>query len=342
MPLIQEALEQIIGGTALDRRQAMGVMDEIMTGEATPVQVAGFLVALRIKGETVEEMVGLVESMRAHATTVALAEPLVDTCGTGGDRMGTFNISTGAALVVAGAGGRVAKHGNRAASSRCGSADVLEALGVRIALRAEQVQQCVDSVGFGFLFAPNFHPAMRHAAGPRRELGTRTIFNVLGPLASPARVRRQAVGVGEPSLAPKMAEVLHRLGHTRALVFHGDDGLDELTVTGPSTVYDVSPKGVKEYRLDPLELGIPRARPEELLGGDPPHNARLLQEVLAGQPGPRREIVVFNAAAALIALGQAADWKEGLKLARAAVDSGEARERLGQLVHLSAKLGDGP
>ncbi len=339
MPYIQQALEQIIGGKDLDRRQAIAVMDEIMTGEATPVQVAGFLVALRIKGETVEEMVGLVESMRAHATTVALSEPLVDTCGTGGDRAGTFNISTGAALVVAGAGGRVAKHGNRAASSRCGSADVLEALGVRIALPAEQVRQCVDTVGFGFLFAPNFHPAMRHAAGPRRELGTRTIFNVLGPLASPAKVRRQAVGVGDRSLAPRMAEVLHRLGHARALVFHGDDGLDELTVTGLSTVYDVSPQGVKEYRLDPLELGIARAGPQELVGGDPPHNARLLEEVLDGHPGPRRDIVALNAAAALIALDRAADWKEGLRLAEAAVDSGGAQARLRQLVRLSSELG---
>ncbi len=338
MPLIQQAIEQVIAGRGLERSQASAVMDEIMTGEATPVQVAGFLVALRMKGETVDEMLGLVESMRAHATTVLLAEPVVDTCGTGGDRAGTFNISTAAALVVAGAGGRVAKHGNRAASSRCGSADVLEALGVQIALPPEQVRRCVEEVGFGFLFAPTFHPAMRHAAVPRRELGTRTIFNVLGPLASPALVRRQAVGVGDPSLAPKMAEVLHRLGHERALVFHGDDGLDELSITGPSTIYDVSPTGVREYRLDPRDLGIPRARAEDLLGGDPPQNAGLLREVLDGSPGPRRDIVALNATAALIALGRASTWESGLQMASEAIASGRARARLQQLVQLSREL----
>jgi anthranilate phosphoribosyltransferase len=338
MPLIQQATEQMIAGQGLARDQAGAVMDEIMAGEATPVQVAGFLVALRMKGETVEAFVGLVESMRAHATVVSLEGLVVDTCGTGGDRLGTFNISTAAALVVAGAGGRVAKHGNRAASSRCGSADVLEALGVEIALGPEAVRRCLDEVGFAFLFAPNFHPAMRHAAATRRELGIRTIFNVLGPLASPARVRRQSVGVGDPSLAPKMAEVLQRLGHQRALVFHGEDGLDELTTTGASAVYDVTPDGVRPYRLDPQVLGIARSRLEDLSGGDPPHNARLLTKVLSGQSGPHRDIVALNAAAALIALGRSTDWKPALQTAYDAIDSGAAARCLERLVALTQRL----
>jgi anthranilate phosphoribosyltransferase len=338
MPRIQQATEQMIAGQALARGQAAGVMDEIMAGEATPVQVAGFLVALRMKGETVEEMVGLVESMRAHATVVSLDGPVVDTCGTGGDRQGTFNISTAAALVVAGAGGRVAKHGNRAASSRCGSADVLEALGVAIALGPEAVRRCVDEVGFAFLFAPTFHPAMRHAAATRRELGIRTIFNVLGPLASPAQVRRQSVGVGDASLAPKMAEVLQRLGHQRALVFHGEDGLDELTTTEASVVYDVTPDGVRHYRLDPQDLGIARSRLEDLMGGDPRHNARLLAGAISGQRGPHRDIVALNAAAALIALGRAPDWKPALQAASDAIDSGAATRCLERLVALTQRL----
>lgn len=338
MPLIQQATEQLIAGQGLARSQAGAVMDEIMGGEVTPAQVAGFLVALRMKGETVEEIVGLVESMRAHATVVALDGLVVDTCGTGGDRQGTFNISTAAALVVAGAGGRVAKHGNRAASSRCGSADVLEALGVEIALGPEAVRRCVDEVGFAFLFAPNFHPAMRHVAAPRHELGIRTIFNVLGPLASPARVRRQSVGVGDPGLAPKMAEVLQRLGHQRALVFHGDDGLDELTTTGASVVYDVTADGVRRYRLDPQDLGIGRSRLEDLIGGDPQHNARLVADVLAGHGGPHRDIVALNAAAALIALGRSPDWKPALQAAYDAIDSGAAARCLERLVALTQRL----
>ncbi len=338
MSVIQEAIEQMIAARELGRSQAAAAMDEIMSGEATPAQVAGFLVALRMKGESVEEMVGFVKSMQAHATTITFDEPVVDTCGTGGDRVGTFNISTAAALVVAGAGGRVAKHGNRAASSRCGSADVLEALGVTLTLPAQQVRQCVLEVGFGFLFAPNFHPAMRHAAVPRRELGVRTIFNVLGPLASPARVRRQAVGVGEAQLAPKMAEVLHRLGHRRALVFYGEDGLDELSTTGPSRVHDVTPDGVREYRLDPQALGIRLARLEDLLGGDPPHNAQLMERVLSGEAGPLRDIVALNAAAPLIALERAADWPAGLEMARASLDSGRALNCLRQVIEFSRRV----
>src|SRR5438309_9151523 len=249
--LLRDALERIVGGENLDIRPAQGVMDRIMDGAATPAQMGAILAALRLKGETDDELAGMVMSMRDHATRVELGVDAVDTCGTGGDGSGTFNISTAAALVVAGAGCPVAKHGNRAASSRCGSADVLEALGMTIALSPSAVRRCVECAGIGFLFAPAFHPAMRHAAPVRRELGVRTVFNVLGPLANPARVRHQALGVGAPDLAARMAGVLHRLGHRRAIVFAGPGGLDELGLAGPAHCYEVTPAGVRDFELDP-------------------------------------------------------------------------------------------
>jgi anthranilate phosphoribosyltransferase len=330
-----EAIEQLLQGTALARHQARDVMDQVMAGEVTTGQLAGLLIALRAKGETVEEMTGFVESMRAHATPLELPAGAIDTCGTGGDRAGTFNISTAAAFVAAGAGIPVAKHGNRAASSRCGSADVLEALGVDITLDADGVRRCIEGAGMGFCFAPTFHPAMRHAGPARRELGVRTVFNVLGPLANPGRVRRQALGVGAPPLAPLMIRVLKDLGHERALVFYGDDGLDELTTTGGSRVFELRDGGVREYELDPADLGLGRSRPEDLLGGTPPENAQLLRNVLGGEIGPRRDVVLLNAAAAVLAAGRADDWPEALTVARESLDSGRARKVLDRLIETS-------
>ena len=330
-----EAIEQLLQGTPLRREQARNVMDQVMAGEATSVQIAGLLIALRAKGETVEEMTGFVESMRAHATPLDLPSGAIDTCGTGGDRAGTFNISTAAAFVAAGAGIPVAKHGNRAASSRCGSADVLEALGVDITLDSAGVRRCIDVAGMGFCFAPTFHPAMRHAGPARRELGVRTVFNVLGPLANPGRVRRQALGVGAAPLAPLMVRVLKDLGHDRALVFYGEDGLDELTTTGGSRVFQLKDGNVSEYELDPQGLGLSRARTEDLQGGNPSENADLLRQVLNGAEGPRREVVLLNAAAAVLVAGRAEEWPQALAVARESLDSGRARQVLDRLVETS-------
>ena len=330
-----EAIEQLLAGTPLTREQARNVMDQVMAGEATPVQVAGVLIALRAKGETVEEMAGFVDSMRAHATPLAVPNDTIDTCGTGGDRAGTFNISTAAALVAAGAGIPVAKHGNRAASSRCGSADVLEALGVDITLAADGVRRCIDVARIGFCFAPTFHPAMRHAGPARRELGVRTVFNVLGPLANPGRVRRQALGVGAAPLAPLMIRVLQDLGHERALVFYGEDGLDELTTTGPSRVFELKAGTVSEYELDPRDLEVARSQPSDLKGGTPPENAELLRRVLEGEAGPRRDVVLLNAAAAVLAAGRAEEWPAAMAVARESLDTGRARQVLDRLVQAS-------
>jgi anthranilate phosphoribosyltransferase len=333
--LLSDAIEQLLGGTALSREQARQVMDQVMAGEATAVQLAGVLIALRAKGETADEMTGFVESMRAHATPLEVPEGTIDTCGTGGDRAGTFNISTAAGMVAAGAGIPVAKHGNRAASSRCGSADVLEALGVDITLGPDGVRRCIDAAGMGFCFAPTFHPAMRHAGPARRELGVRTVFNVLGPLANPGRVRRQSLGVGASSMAPLMVRVLRDLGHDRALVFYGEDGLDELTTTGPSRVFELREGQVKEYELEPEALGLKRAEPGDLRGGTPPENAALLRDVLGGQAGPRRDVVLLNAAAAVLAAGRAGDWPEAIEVAKESLDSGRAQRALDQLIETS-------
>ena len=330
-----EALEQLLQGTPLRREQARSVMDQVMAGEATAVQIAGLLIALRAKGETVDEMTGFVESMRAHATPLELPPGAIDTCGTGGDRAGTFNISTAAAFVAAGAGIPVAKHGNRAASSRCGSADVLEALGIDISLDAAGVRRCIDVAGMGFCFAPTFHPAMRHAGPARRELGVRTVFNVLGPLANPGRVRRQALGVGAAPLAPLMVRVLKDLGHERALVFYGEDGLDELTTTGRSRVFQLKDGRVSEYELDPRDLGLSQSRTEDLLGGTPSENADLLRQVLDGASGPRRDVVLLNAAAAVLVAGRADEWPIALTVARESLDRGRARRVLDRLVDTS-------
>jgi anthranilate phosphoribosyltransferase len=324
----------------LTAAEAAAAMADVFSGDATPSQLAAFIFGLRCKGETVEEMTGLVRAMIAAAELVPLtpelAAQVVDTCGTGGDRSGTINVSTIAAFVVAGAGVAVCKHGNRAASSKAGSADLLEALGVAINLGPAQVAACVEGAGIGFCFAPRFHPSMRHAGPTRRELGVPTVFNFLGPLANPALVRRQVVGVSDPTMAAKMLGVLTANGATHTLVVFGHDGLDELTTTDRSTVVSSTPEGgVTTYEVDPTELGLPRVAKAELLGGDAATNADLARRVLGGEKGPRRDIVLLNAAAGLIVGGQAADLAAGLVIATAALDDGRALSRLERLVTVS-------
>jgi anthranilate phosphoribosyltransferase len=336
--MIREAIHDLVAGHALDRERARGAMDDIMSGEASEAQIAGFLIAMRMKGETVDEMVGLVESMRAHATNISAPEGAVDTCGTGGDGSGTFNISTAAALVMRGAGAVVAKHGGRASSSDCGSADVLEALGVVIALPPPAAEECLARCGIAFLFAPNFHPSMRHAGVPRRELGVRTVFNFLGPMSNPAGVRRQSVGVGSPEATEKMAQVLAALGHQRALVFHGHGGLDELSTTGPSQVFDVAAGEVSTFQMDPAELGLAPPPAGALQGADAQQNAAILRTVLDGREGPQLDVVLLNAAAGLMAAGLSGSMAEGLEAGRRSVTSGAARRALEELVRTSAAL----
>jgi anthranilate phosphoribosyltransferase len=331
-----EYLNRLARGESLSEPQAARAMELIMRDEATPIQIAGFITALRVKGETVDEIAGLARTARELATPIQVddAGSLLDTCGTGGDGSGSFNISTLAAIVAAACGARVAKHGNRASSSTCGSADVLEALGVRIDLAPEAVAACIREVGIGFLFAPVFHPSFRFATLPRRELGIRTVFNVLGPLCNPAGARRQALGVPEPGLAGKMAEALERLGVERALVFHAE-GLDELSTVGPSLVIEMLDGQRRSYQLDATELGIPRAAREDLRGGGPAENAVIARHVLEGASGPRRDVVLLNASAALRAAGIARDWREGMALSAEALDQGRAAAVLERWVDLS-------
>jgi anthranilate phosphoribosyltransferase len=330
-------LGTLAGRRDLTTEQACAAMAEILDGAATPAQIAGFIVALRMKGETVEELGGLVDAMLAAAERVTLPpdEPVVDIVGTGGDRAHTINVSTLSALVVAGAGGRVCKHGNRAASSATGSADLLEALGVRIDCGPDEVARCVADAGIGFCFAPRFHPAMRHAGPPRRELGIATAFNFLGPLANPAGVRRLMIGVADPSMAERMVGVLAARGSERVLVVHGDDGLDELTVSTTSQVVELRDGEVRDYAVDPKELGITSAPTEALVGGDPATNAELARRVLAGDAGPHRDVVCLNAGAGLVVAGMADDLAHGLQAAQAAIDSGGAAAALDRLVAVS-------
>ncbi len=335
--MIQEALARLLDGSSLDRAQARTAMGAIMTGEATPGQIGGFLVALRLKGETPDEIAGFAEAIRGHVLAVRpRRDDLVDTAGTGGDGQATINISTGAALVAAAAGAAVAKHGNRAVSSASGSADVLEALGFSLEAPPERIARSIDELGFGFLFAPTHHPGFRHAAPVRRELATRTVFNVLGPLTNPAGARAQIVGVYEPSLVRTIAEVLARLGARRAFVVHGAFGIDELSPAGPNLVCEVVGGGVHELHVDPLDLGVPRCAPEELRGGSPAENAAAIRAIFSGEDrGGRRDPILLNAAGAIAAGGHADDLREGLELARQALDSGAAAERLEALVAFS-------
>lgn len=328
-------LSTLLAGNDLSESAAAWAMTSIMEGEATGAQFGAFVAALRAKGESIDEIVGLVTTMRDMSLKVPLDFPVVDTCGTGGDRAGTINVSTIAAFVVAGAGAKVAKHGNRAASSACGSADLLEELGVKIELEAGAVKACIEQAGIGFCFAPVFHPSMRHAGPPRRELGVPTIFNFLGPLTNPAGARHQAMGVSDPQMAPKMVEVLRRLGTVHALVFHADDGLDELSTAAPSHVWELNRGEVTESTLDPVDLGIARSKPADLAGGTARDNAKAAIEVLSGSPGAPREVVVLNAAAGLIAADVAEEFPHALELARASIDSGRAAQVLEALVEVS-------
>jgi anthranilate phosphoribosyltransferase len=339
--MIRESINQLLEGESLPAAQAEAVMDEIMTGGATPAQIAGFLVALRVKGETVDEITGCARAMRRAAVAVRPARTdVVDTCGTGGDRAGTFNISTTAAFVVAGAGLGVAKHGNRSVSSRSGSADVLEALGVNLDQTAGQVAGAIDEVGIGFLFAPALHPAMRYAIGPRRELGVRTVFNILGPLTNPAGARAQLLGVYDPALTEVLARVLQNLGGRAACVVHGYDGLDELNTAGPNRVsyFGAGPADghVVTERLDPARLGFAPAPAAALLGGDPAENARITRSVLSGQDrGPRRDVVLLNASLALLAGGAVASVEAGIGRAAESIDSRAAQAALDGLIDYS-------
>lgn len=336
-------LSRLLAGDDLGAAEAACTLGEILTGDATSAQVAAFVTALRAKGETVEEMSGFVRSMLEHAEPLAVPGDLVDTCGTGGDRSRSINVSTMAALVVAGAGARVCKHGGRAASSQAGSADVLEALGVVIDLGPAGVARCIEQAGIGFCFAPRFHPAMRHVIAVRRELGVATVFNFLGPLANPARARRQVVGVSDPAMADKMLGVLAANGARHAMVVHGADGLDELSTTGPSTVLelvagaeDVAGAGavaeIRRATVDPAELGLAPAGLADLRGGDAAENAAVVHRVLGGEAGPHRDIVRLNAAAGLVVAGLVDDLAAGVALAGEVIDDGRAAERLERLV----------
>jgi anthranilate phosphoribosyltransferase len=337
--VITTAIAQLVDGNDLSAEETHAAMMQVMSGDASPAQIAALLVGLRIKGETPAEISGAARAMRAHVTpAVPTRDGLVDTCGTGGDGQDTFNISTAAALVAAAAGVPVAKHGNRAMSSRCGSADVLEALGVRIDLPPERVAACIDEVGFGFLFAQAHHPAMRHAGPVRRELGVRTIFNVLGPLTNPAGARRQVIGVYSPALVEPIAHALAELGTDHALIVHGAGGLDELTPTGENAMAEVRGGSVTLTTLDPrpLSTGPVPASPDELrVGGDPAHNAAVILTVFDGERGPRRDAVILNAAAALVVGGLADGFEDGIDRAVAAIDSGAAGAKLRELVEFT-------
>ena len=334
--MIQQALARLLDGHDLTREEARGTMSVIMAGEATDAQIAGFLVALRAKGETAEEIAGCAEAMREHVLRVTPKRTdLVDVVGTGGDGANTYNISTAAALVAAAAGAAVAKHGNRAASSQTGAADVLEALGFELELPPEHIERSIDELGFGFLFAQAHHPAMRHAAPVLRELATRTVFNVLGPLTNPAGARALVLGVYSPELARTLADALVQLETSRAYVVHGAGGIDELSPCGPNLVCEVAGGNVREYELDPLELGIERCDADALRGGDPQANAAALRDVLGGADGGHRSAVLLNAAGGIAAAGHVESRWDGFAGAREAIDAGAAAARLDELVEFS-------
>jgi anthranilate phosphoribosyltransferase len=322
---LRPAIAKVAAHQNLSEAEAHQAMGRIMDGEATSAQIASFITALAMRGETVEEITGFARAIREHAVAIApQADHLVDIVGTGGDRLNTFNISTTSAFVIAGAGGHVAKHGNRAASSRCGSADVLEALGINLAAPPEVVQACVEEIGFGFMFAPHFHPAFKHALAPRREIGIRTVFNILGPLTNPARTRRYLQGVPSAAHTELMARVLAALGADRAFVVHGHDGMDEISLCAPTQVSEVADGGIRTYTITPEAVGFNRASPEALRGGSPEENAQICVSILQGETGPRRDIVLVNAGAAMVAAGLAGTIPEGVVQAVRSIDSGAA------------------
>jgi anthranilate phosphoribosyltransferase len=335
-PVVTPILAKLTRGASLTQDEIDAALAELLEGRVADVQAAGFIVALRTKGETDEELAALVRAMHRYATHVEVPDGAIDTCGTGGDRSGTVNVSTMAALIAAGAGAKVVKHGNRAQSSQCGSADVLEALGVAIELGPEGVARCVQEAGVGFCLAPRYHPAMRFLGPARKELGVPTTFNFLGPLANPARVRRQAVGVSDETMAAKMLGTLAALGAERAIVFHGNDGLDEITTTTTSSLHELVDGERRSSTFDPLDFGIARTGPEQLAGGDALTNARAIHAVLAGEKGAFRDIALVNAAAALIVAGTAPEFGAALEAAAASVDGGGAARALDALVRVSS------
>ncbi len=345
--MIKEAIGKIVDGFDLTREEMISCMNEIMTGVATQAQIGSFITALRFKGETVEEITGAVIVMREKATKINIAgnlvdmdrddinidrETVVDTCGTGGSGTNTFNISTTVAFVVSGAGLRVAKHGNRGVSSACGSADVIKALGVNIDISPEKVKECIEKIGIGFLYAPLFHNAMKFAIGPRREIGIRTIFNILGPLTNPANATCQVLGVYEEGLTDKLANVLNNLGAKRAFVVYGLDTLDEITITGETKISELKNKKIKSYYVKPQDFGMKRAELDEIKGGTVEENADIVKKILEGEKGPRQDVVLLNASAALIAGGMAKDFKDGIDIARSSIEAGRAKEKLEKLI----------
>jgi len=334
---IQEAIKKVIAGNSLSIEESTRVFSDIMTGSATDAQIAALIVSLRMKGESVEEITGAASVMREKATLVCPKnkENVIDTCGTGGDNLNTFNISTASAFVAAGAGATVAKHGNRSVSSKCGSADVLESLGVNISISPDKIRDCLDKVGIGFLFAVSLHKAMKYAIAPRKEIGVRTIFNILGPLTNPAMATSQLMGVFSPSLTETMALVLRNMGSRSAFVVHGLDSLDEISLSSPTQVSELKNGTVKTYTIQPEDFGLKRTPLSEIKGGDPSENAVIIRDVLNGKPGPQRDIVILNSAFALAAAGLVSDPKEGIELASKTIDSGDALRKLEELVNFT-------
>jgi anthranilate phosphoribosyltransferase len=350
--MIKEMIQKVVKGSDLSEDEMVGVMDQIMEGKATDAQIGAFITALRMKGETIAEITGAARVMRAKAIPIRVSEErvdidrdeinvdqetIVDTCGTGGDGTNTFNVSTTTAFVAAGGGLKVAKHGNRSVSSQCGSADVLEALGVNLDVTPEVVEECVRSIGIGFLFAPKLHGAMKYAIGPRREVGIRSVFNVLGPLTNPANANVQVLGVYDPDLTSVLAEVLLRLGSTSALVVHGEGSFDEISIVGPTRVSELRDGTVKDYSITPEDFGMSRADVSDIKGGDAQQNAAIIREVLDGQAGPKRDMVLLNAGAAFYAASKAPDMQGGIKLAAESIDSGMAKQKLEKLIERTSQ-----
>lgn len=348
--MIKDAIAKVVGGEDLTQAEMEEAMDEIMSGKATPAQIGSFITALRMKGETVDEIVGAARIMRNKSLKVNLdnhqvnidrdeinieEETILDTCGTGGDGTNTFNVSTATAFVAAGAGVKVAKHGNRAVSSQCGSADVLESLGVNLDIDHSDVERCIQEIGIGFLYAPLFHGAMKYAAAPRREIGLRTIFNLLGPLTNPAGATVQILGVYDPSLTEKMAQVLGRLGTKEAFVVCGEGTFDEISICGPTRISHLRDKAVNTYDITPEDYGFKKADPKEIRGGNAEENARIIRDILDGEKGPKRDMILLNAASAFVATGLDGDFKEGIRRAGESIDSGQARDKLHKLVEFT-------
>jgi anthranilate phosphoribosyltransferase len=336
--MIKEAINLLVSGINLSEAEMASCMKEIMEGKSSDAQIGSFLTALRIKGETVEEITGAARIMRDKAATIGSPDGVLDTCGTGGDMSHTFNISTTTAVVVAAAGVPVAKHGNRAVSSNAGSADVLEALGVKIDLPPEKVEKCIFATGFGFLFAPLFHPAMKYAIGPRREMGIRTIFNILGPITNPAGAKRQVLGVFSSKLTEPLARVLGNLGAEDAMVVHGEDGLDEITITNGTKVSRFTKGSVENMYIVPEDFGLQRGTKEDLLGRDKEENAKVTYQILKGEKGPKRDIVLINSAAALTVSGKTSDFLEAIEMARESIDSGGSLQKLEEIIRVSNSL----